>query len=226
MNTSHYHTSLGKAKPRAALALLAGLALVLALAGYGPAWGQPRPAGTTSTAPVLINEVQYDPPISGPDADWEWFEIYSATDTAISLSGWTVSDNSATTSLPEVTISPRSFLIIAATDKFLELFPDFAGEVVYMPDGKIGNGLSNSGDRLILLDDQGVEVDSLSWGTDASVFDPPCPDVDSGHSLERVPWGRDTDQADDFVDQESPTPGRLVPAMRLYLPLIVRGGEK
>jgi hypothetical protein len=203
--------------------LLAGLALVLALAGYGPAWGQPRPSDTTGSAPVLINEVQYDPEPSGPDADWEWFEIYVATDTAISLSGWSVSDNSATTPLPDITISPHSFLVIAATDKFLELFPGFTGEVVYMPDGKIGNGLSNSGDRLVLLDDQGMEVDSLSWGTDTSVFDPPCPDVASGHSLERVPWGHDTDQADDFVDQENPTPGWLVAAAQIYLPLVVSG---
>ncbi len=200
-----------------------------------PAWPSSRcwPAtarpGGSRTRPALparhpsSNEVQYDPPPSGPDTDWEWIELYAATDTAVALSGWTLTYNVTTTPLPDVTIPPRGVLIIAATNEFLELFPDFTGEVAYMPDGKIGNGLSNSDDHVVLRDPEGAEVDQVSWGTDTTAFDPPCPDADAGHSLERIPWGRDTDQAADFVDQESPTPGRLVPAMRLYLPLIVSG---
>jgi len=216
-----------KLNPRAALIPLIGLILILAaLAGPGPVWGELRPLHPALPGTLLINEVQYDPAPTGTDTAWEWFELYAATDTAVSLSGWSVRDNSATTALPDVSIPPGGALVIAATDKFLELFPDFAGAIAYMPGGKIGGGLSNSDDRLILLDDQGAEIDKLSWGTDTSAFDPACPDVVQGHSLERVPFGHDTDRASDFVDQETPTPGRLIPAARLYLPLVVKGSEK
>lgn len=226
MKPAHYHVLLGKVSTWATLTLLAGLALILAgLAGPGRAWGELYTPRAAQPGTLLINEVQYDPAPTGTDTAWEWFELYCATDTAVSLSGWSVRDNSATTALPDVSIPPRGVLVIAATDKFLELFPDFAGAIAYMPGGKIGGGLSNSDDRLILLDDQGTEVDKLSWGTDTSAFDPPCRDVAQGHSLERVPFGHDTDRASDFVDQENPTPGRLIPAARLYLPL-VKGNEE
>jgi len=73
--------------------------------------------------------------------------------------------------------------------------------------GNIGNGLSNTGDRLILKDQDGNIIDQMSYGADNSIFDPACPNVARGHSLERKSLGKDTDTNDDFIDQVSPTPG-------------------
>jgi hypothetical protein len=67
--------------------------------------------------------------------------------------------------------------------------------------------LNNTGDRLQLLNPDGVEVDSMSWDNDSTFLDPPATDVSDGHSLERDPDGTDTDTASDFVEREIPTPG-------------------
>ncbi|HID87174.1 MAG TPA: hypothetical protein EYP55_07310, partial [Anaerolineae bacterium] len=160
---------------------------------------------------VVINEVLYDPPQSGPDAPYEWLELTNTTAYTLSLAGWTIGDSSATDPLPVESIPPGSFLVIAASPEFFANFPDHAGPIAFLADGTIGNGLANDGDRLILRDDQGTIIDALSYGDDTSVFDPPCPDVAPGHSLERSPAGHDTDRADDFVDQAAPSPGQPIP---------------
>jgi len=156
---------------------------------------------------VLINEVQYDPPQAGSDAKWEWVELYNRTDHAVDLAGWTLSDNIGSDELPAVTFAPQEFLVVAASPSFYDNFPGFKGTIVFVPDGQLGNGLSNDGDRLILRAPGGLVVDALSWGDDASAFNPPCRDVAAGHSLERMPFGRDTDTAGDFGDQVHPSPG-------------------
>jgi cell division septation protein DedD len=67
--------------------------------------------------------------------------------------------------------------------------------------------LSNSGDEVLILDGDDAIVDAMSYGDKTVFFDPPCPDVAAGHSLERSPANVDTDTADDWIDQEVPNPG-------------------
>jgi hypothetical protein len=81
-----------------------------------------------------------------------------------------------------------------------------------MADGRIGNGLSNTGDRLTLLAPTGKIIDALSYGDDNTIMLPPCQDVPEGHSLERRPAGLDTNQASDFVDNAMPSPGYGLPS--------------
>ena len=102
-------------------------------------------------------------------------------------------------------VVPGGFLVVAG-EGFSELFPAFDGAIVTV--GRIGNGLGNDGDLVRLLDADGGEVDAMSYGSDAGALDPPAPDVEAGHSLERVPAGTDTGSAADWVDQPAPSPGR------------------
>jgi len=97
--------------------------------------------------------------------------------------------------------------VVAARTDFYTNFPDFSGNIVFMADGSIGNGLSNTGDRLNLVDPAGKIIDSLSYSEDNTIMLPPCQDVPEGHSLERQPAGLDTNQASDFVDNATPSPG-------------------
>ena len=159
----------------------------------------------------MINEVQYDTAQSGDDSAWEWIELLNTTGGPVSLDGWTVEDNSAADPLPEgLTLPSGGFLVLAASASFYDNFPDYSGPIAFIADGRIGGGLSNTGDRVILRDSTGVVMDAMSYGGDSSQLDPPCPDVAAGHSLERSPAGHDTDQASDFVDQSNPTPGQGV----------------
>ncbi len=170
------------------------------------------PSATSTPVPaapgdVVINEVYYNPPQTGNEAPWEWAELYNRTDRPVNLDGWSLADNVSSDALPAATIAPGHFLVVAASPSFHDNFPGFSGPTIFVADGKLGNGLANSGDRLLLRAPSGLEVDGLSWGDDAAVFDLPCPTVPAGHSLERMPFGQDTDSAADFRDQAHPSPG-------------------
>ena len=163
----------------------------------------PTPIGTMAErGDVLINEVEYNPPQSGRDADFEWMEIYNPTDNTIELGGWTISDNYRSDPVPSLTLPAEGFAVIAATEEgFYANFPDFDGTVVFLQDGCIGSGLNNDGDRLILEDSMGNVIDAFSYGSDSSQS-PHYSGVDEGHSLERSPPGGE------FVDNSYPTPGQ------------------
>jgi hypothetical protein len=158
---------------------------------------------------VLINEVYYDPLHSGTDASYEWFELLNRTSTTLDLTGWSVADNYGSDDMPSLTLPPGGLGVIGANPAFYDEFPSFHGNIAFIADGRIGNGLSNGGDRLSLLDPTGSVIDELSYGDDSGLMSPPCPDVDAGHSLERRLPGLDTDQASDFVENSEPTPGEL-----------------
>ncbi len=155
----------------------------------------------------MINEVQYDPVQAGGDADSEWLELLNRTGWTVDLTGWGIADNYGGDYIASLQLPPGGFAVIAAGDGFYDNFPDFSGDIVFIADGKIGNGLNNGGDRLVLTDSTGKTVDTLSYGNDASIMLPPCQGVAEGHSLERQPAGVDTDQASDFVDNGAPSPG-------------------
>jgi hypothetical protein len=160
----------------------------------------------------VINEVQYDPPQQGIDTAFEWLELLNRTGQTIDLTGWTISDNHESDLIPSLTLPPGDFAVIAASTDFYTNFPNFSGNIVFMADGSIGNGLSNTGDRLILADPTGKIIDSLSYGEDNTIMSRPCRDVPEGHSLERQPAGLYTKQASDFVDNSTPSPGCSLPS--------------
>lgn len=179
------------------------------------------PIGASSST-LLISEVLYD--ALGTEPDEEWIELYNNASAPIELTDWTISDNLSTDVIsPTVTIPVGGCIVIAASEDFYMSYPDFTGAIVFVADGRIGNGLGNTGDRLMLKDDEGTVIDQMSYGTDTTAFDPACLDVAAGHSLERSPVNVDTDTAADWIDQESPNPGSVTtPTYRIYLPLVVK----
>jgi|GEM_PF-1376553 len=139
----------------------------------------------------------------------EWVEIYNPTDKDINLKGWTLTDNSgqATKINSNKTIKAGSFAILsksASTWKFWNVDPN----ALKVELGReIGDGLDNSGDRLILKNPKGTTVDALSYGNDTSVLNPSIPSVALGSSIERIVAGFDTDLASNWKEQPIPTPG-------------------
>jgi hypothetical protein len=69
--------------------------------------------------------------------------------------------------------------------------------------------LKNSGDELLLLDDDDNLIDAVSWGSSTFAFDPSLPGVNEGISLERRPAGFDTDSAGDWKECTNPDPGQV-----------------
>jgi signal peptidase len=163
---------------------------------------------------VVINEVYYDvAPGKGSEGDTanpdEWVELYNPTGISVDIKDWTIGDNvdSNNVSSAQKFIPPGGFALIAKSNSTWANW-DEDPDADKIPIGdKIGNGLANDGDRVVLRDNNGNIIDQMSWGTDTSAFTPSATDVAEGHSLERDPDGVDTNTAVDFVDRTTPTPG-------------------
>ena len=162
-----------------------------------------------TAAHVVISEVMYDPPQAGTDTGYEWIELFNPTSAPVDLSGWTLEDNTSQDVLPGFILNPGEYLVIAATASgFASNYPSYAGNLLTLGlAGSIGNGLSNTGDRLLLLDAVGVFVDTMCYGSDTTYFSLPRSGALAGHSVARVPSEGDTDTASDWFDQVGPTPG-------------------
>lgn len=160
-------------------------------------------------AEIKINEVYY---YQTDSSDEEWIELYNNA-TPANLKDWQISDanSSDTLSTIDQIIPPGSFVLVAKTNSsWLSrgIDPDNLAANVFLVElnSPIGNGLGNSGDRLILLDETSQILDSVSWGSDKTYFD--LENVSRGHSLERQVLGIDTDAEIDFIENPSPSPGQ------------------
>ncbi|OGG79127.1 hypothetical protein A3A39_00700 [Candidatus Kaiserbacteria bacterium RIFCSPLOWO2_01_FULL_54_13] len=164
---------------------------------------------------LLITEVLYD--LSNAEGDPqgsepanEWVEIYNGTAATMNLSGFTLNDN-ATTSLDAIPVgiflAPNTYLVVfgATTTESFWTIPPGAMTVVLATN--IGNGLANGGDRVVLKGPGGEEVDSVSWGTDTSAFDPSVTLAPDGNSITRTSPTTDTNTAADWVADPTPSPG-------------------
>ncbi len=150
-------------------------------------------SGTTNspgTSHVLISEVFYDTP--GRDSKEEWIELYNPTNSAVDLSGWTLSDNRKTYTIPSGTIIAAGAYIVIARNQngFFNLYgfnPDISGLTL---------SLGNRGDQVILKDNSGQEIDFVAWEGYVAGWDITAP---TGSSIERNPSSLDTDTVNDWV---------------------------
>lgn len=118
--------------------------------------------------------------------------------------GWQLQDNREFDPLPALSLVPGGLHLIAARPMLLT--GDAEGvPVTVLGDQSLGNGLANTGDRLLLRGAAGEVLDALSWGDDTSVNRPACPAVAEGHSLQRVDGG--SPAACGWEDNPEPSPG-------------------
>lgn len=176
---------------------------------------------------VLITEVMYAGVDQKPGL--EWIEIYSRGSAPISLNGYKIGDGESQGDregmyhFPRGTVlDPAEIVIIAnrAAD-FFAIYgfkPDFeiTNSDEFIPDLRKYKGwavgglnLSNSGDEVVLLNEDDLIIDAISWGDSTFAFDPSVPEVPQGYSLERTPADQDRDRASDWRGQPSPAPGMV-----------------
>ncbi len=124
-------------------------------------------------AAVVISEVLADPP-SGDAGDAnrdgqrdtyqdEFIELYNTGDTPVSLAGWRLGDSTAPDDFfqfpADAVIAPRSYVVLFGGGK-----PTGFTVPVYVDDGTIGNGLTNGGEVVRLLDETGTKIAVVSHG--------------------------------------------------------------
>ncbi len=108
-------------------------------------------------ADIVINEIFYNAP--GAD-DYEFLELYNNDDVAVNLSGYYFSSGIEDT-IPEVTLQPGDFLIIAVDSV---LFEDAFGVAAFQWDN---GALNNGGETLELRDAFGNVVDVVTYDEEA-----------------------------------------------------------
>lgn len=173
----------------------------------------PTPSPTPGPGSVVINELYYDvctPAVTcGNNPQNEWVEIFNNTSSPIVLTGWTLTDDNGTDTLPNgTTIAANDFLVITPEVETFNIWTGVAdGQKVILGSHIGGNGLGDNDDELVLKDNSATVIDAMSFGSNTNQLNPSVPDVVIGHSLERNPDGVDTDTAADFDDITSPTPG-------------------
>ncbi|MBI5059135.1 lamin tail domain-containing protein [candidate division KSB1 bacterium] len=152
---------------------------------------------------AVFNEIMYSP-ASGRS---EWIEILNTSGTELGVSGWRFGDGSAIGDsneqvvLPDLRISPDSFLVLASDSSiFLESVPNFAAIFVWSTPSP---SLNNSGDSLVLYDGEQALVDRAdyrpSWGGE------------SGKSVERIDAAAESEDSHNWatsLDSTGSTPGR------------------
>ena len=129
-------------------------------------------------------------------------ELVNIGTTELSTEGWKLGDATEMDPLPAMLVPSNGYVVVAGRSASLP-----AGvSVVRVDDGQIGGGLNNTGDTLHLVAPDGDEFDSLSYGDNDSILDPPPPAPPTGATLGvRVP---DSDpDADNWSLTDHPTPG-------------------
>ncbi|MFZ5825542.1 MAG: lamin tail domain-containing protein [Bacillota bacterium] len=154
--------------------------------------------GGSAANHLLVSEVFYDTP--GDDTKEEWIELHNPTASAVDISGWTLSDNNGSWSIPSGTsIAAGQFLVVARNATgFHALYgvdPNVSGLTL---------SLGNSGDLVRLNDPSGVEIDTVAWEGYVSGW---SVSAGTGESIHRCPDGTDTDGSADWLVKATETPG-------------------
>ena len=139
------------------------------------------PSEPIPTYALFISEVLADPP-SGAAGDAnqdgqrngyedEFIELYNADTNPISLAGWRLGDSTSPDTHfrfpPDAVIEPGSYVVLFGGGT-----PSGFSVPIYTDDGRIGNGLTNKGEDIQLIDDAGNTVAIVShddWPKDQSI---------------------------------------------------------
>ncbi|MEX1276932.1 MAG: lamin tail domain-containing protein, partial [Bacteroidota bacterium] len=140
---------------------------------------------------MIINEFMYDP-LTGQN---EWIEFFNRSNETIDLAGWRFSDRPTTggsvntfiMTAQSHTIRPGDFVVAAAESTIFSRFPLLRAPAstrhLFILNRSGGLSFGNDGDAIILRDQSGLAIDTVSYSPNWH-----HPDVtdSKGRSLERI----------------------------------------
>ncbi|MCY3568871.1 MAG: lamin tail domain-containing protein [Chloroflexi bacterium] len=145
-----------------------------------------RHALATHKPQLVISEVYPNALDSGTSLETsEWVEIQNLETHRVNLSGWMIEDAQAVAALPDIQLAPRSTALVVGRAATMSV--PASRTLIVLDAAAIGTGLRNRGDRVALIDPQGVRHDAVSWGDVRSprFMEPP----ESGESIVRSARG-------------------------------------
>ncbi|HEX8140302.1 MAG TPA: C25 family cysteine peptidase [Pyrinomonadaceae bacterium] len=172
------------------------------------------PSSRAISTTILISEVESTPTAGGS----EWFELTNVSNAAITLTGWTITDNTSSDTIPTFTLNPGEYAVIAeSSTNFTAVHPTYSGTLINLGSA-IGNGLADTGDVLTLKDNGSVTIDCMSYGTNTTCLNAAVtPVTPAGSNLTYQRYSNlDTDTRNDWA-VAAETPGAaLLPNAVMY----------
>jgi len=147
---------------------------------------------------VVINEYLPDPATGGSE---EWIELYNRSGHDVDLRNWRIGDSisQAVVAAEKKVLAPGSYAVVCENlPAFATAYAGIDPFLVVEVDG--WRALNDTGDRIVLVDDFGYLIDSLTYRT---AYD--------GRSVERIDPERASGDPDNWwgsVDPAGATPGR------------------
>ncbi len=142
---------------------------------------------STDTAPAVVvaslTGLKLNELVVDPGEDTEWVEVYNSSSEPIDLAGAMICDSRNTTS------TCKKISGIVSSTGWLQI------------DLKTRSFLNNSGDSVILKNAAGTIIDRIDYDEALA--------PDEGQSLARIHDGVDTDNDDDWLVTDTPTPGAV-----------------
>jgi hypothetical protein len=123
--------------------------------------------GTPKNGPynekILISEVYFNTKYQNTNDKYEWIEVYNPTGNDVNLAGWTLKSDVLGTSLTlSGTIQSNSYFVIAKDTTYFSQLYGFEPDLTFS--GSISS-LVNSGDKLTLYNEEGVNLDEVGWNS-------------------------------------------------------------
>lgn len=144
---------------------------------------------------LIINEFMCSPDLSGA----EWVELFNTSDSAISLDNWFLGDSLEQNLIisEHIEISPGDYLVV--TENLASFHLTYSEALCQVIQQEKWRTLNNTGDKIILKDDQKFAVDQVGYTKDWG----------KGISWERIDPGRISSDSDNWwrsVDPDGATP--------------------
>ncbi len=180
-------------------------------AGTGTASYTPtrEPLGPSSrTTGMILSEIMYHPPARADGRNLEFVELYNARAIFEDLSGWRLAGDLDFTFPAGFQLQAGDFVVVAASPEDLKAVYGITNVM-----GPYTGALSNGGGTLKLMNNEGAERLSVTYGTEGSW---PVAADGAGHSLvlARPSYGEDQPQAWAASERIGGSPGGIDP---LYL---------
>ncbi len=159
--------------------------------------------GLTAGADVVINEIHYNPEEDNDNG--EFLELYNTSEEPFDISDWEFVEGISFRFPKGTVIEGEGFLVVCRNEFYIRDFYNLTGDVK-----TVGNfapsRLANEGERLLLEDAEGNEIDRVEY-LDVSPW-PEQADGD-GASLELMHPLSDNNQPLYWRDSDFPTPGKI-----------------
>jgi len=112
---------------------------------------------------IVINEIMYNPPtVQGPDAYYEWMEIYNNETFAVDISGWKITTAIDYTFAAGTILQPDNYLVIALVPDTIINFYGITNVV-----GPFSGALNNTGELIELKDASLNIIDAVTYSASA-----------------------------------------------------------